>query len=1124
MLETTVNASSAIEADIRPQSSDLARFSPVPTEATLPLARPRSRAYSAKRSTLQMRVPDHVLDVLRATGVSPAAAFASAVACVLHHYTGEQRLCVGTGRPRGSAGNALPLVLVVDPEMSMGKLREAADAALAEMIDSGITLSRLVTQLGLDGITNRNPLFCVAVRDSTTQSPLGDSRCDVMLTWSGPESGLLEVEYSARLFDSGTVERFAHHTVRALASADGTPIALLDYIPAEERSRLTQLGAGPEAVPASGTVLEMFARRVAGTPAAPALYSAEADEHTWSYRQVDEISNRFAAALQARGAGRGDRIGLCLQIGPAQLMWMLGILKCAATVVPIDVTFPAFRLAKIIRNAQLSDVVAEEGFRSLLPEETRVFMFDGNLEQAPAASFVAATVMPEDPVYVLHTSGSTGRPKAVVLPHRALANLVQWQNGQSECAGRRTFHRTSLTFDVSFQEIFSTWCAGGSLVIADEAQRQDISQWPELFRRRSIARVFLPVVALHQFAEVATTQLPELKELIVAGEQLRLTSGVTRLFRTLDARLINQYGPTETHVVTSHILEGASAQWPMLPPIGRPIQNAHVWILDGRGEPVPVGVVGEICISGLPLAIGYHGEEALTRERFRPAAAAHMEGLRLYHTGDFGRFTPEGIIEFTGRRDEQVKLRGYRIELGELESTLGAMAGIRQAAATLWRDEQGEARLAAYIVHGREGGPSNAQVRTYIKERLPDYMVPSISHIIRLDALPMTPSGKVDRRNLPRPAVEEDTSELGPAADPSQALAQFVAATWARHLRAGQLHPQDGFLDLGGHSLLAIHIVSEINERLGTSVPLRELLRGPTLARFTAVVAERARGHTPGSSADPDAEDGAVHVTLPDGTRVVAPYPPEAHYLYTDIYEYRTYDQRELHYSDARVIVDAGANIGLFSLYALRRAPHSRLIAIEPAPLLWTALRENLSSYGERVLPLNLALSNRNGTAEFTYYPAIPGMSSLHPDAAQERQLLATILRNLADSGRPEIRSLFSQEPRYLEERLGSETFPCRVRRFSSLRAELGLEVIDILKIDVQKAELEVLQGIDEDDWGRIRQLVIEVHDVGGRLQEITTLLHARGYRTTLAEPAAIHQGSVVRFLYASLASPARAK
>ncbi len=1119
MLEMTVNEDPVIPVDVRSQHGLLALASPAPNEATLPLARPRSRAYSAKRNTLQLRVPQNIRETLRATGVQ-ATALAAAVACVLYHYTNERRLCVGTGVPCGRSESALPLLLVVEPGMSMGELREAAAAAMTEITGSGTTLSQLVAQLGLDGVTNRNPLFCVAVRDRAAQSPLGDSRCDVILTWSGSESGLLEADYSARLFDARTVERFAAHVMRALTSADATSVDLVDYLPPEERSSLIELGRGAKAVLPSSTVLEMFARQVAATPAAPALFGADSDEHVWSYRQVDEISNQFAASLRARGARRGDRIGLCLQIGPAQLMWMLGILKCGAAVVPIDVTFPAFRLAKIITNAQLGDVVGEEGFRSLLPKDTRVLMYDGRLEREPPAEpFVAAALRPEDPVYVLHTSGSTGRPKAVVLPHRALANLVQWQNGQSGCGRRRTFHRTSLTFDVSFQEIFSTWCAGGSLVIADEAQRQDISQWPELFRRRNVARVFLPVVALHQFAEVATAALPELKELIVAGEQLRLTPGVTRLFRTLDARLINQYGPTETHVVTSYILKGGSAEWPTLPPIGGPIHNAHVLVLDGCGDPVPIGVSGEICIGGLPLAVGYHGEEALTQERFRPASAPQMEGLRLYHTGDFGRFTAEGIIEFTGRRDDQVKLRGYRIELGELEATLGAMAGIRQAAAALWRDEQGEARLAGYIVHTREGEPSNAQVRNYLKERLPDYMVPSMSHIIPLEAMPMTPSGKIDRRSLPRPALEEDPAGLGPAPDPAQAIGQFVAATWARHLRAGQLHPQDGFLDLGGHSLLAIHIVSEINEHLGTSVPLRELLRGPTLARFTAAVEERARGGTSGDSAD-----SAVNVTMPDGTRVAAPYPPEAHYLYTDIYEYRTYDQHELHYSDARVIVDVGANIGLFSLYALRRAPHSRLVAIEPAPALWTALRDNLASYGERVLPINLALSDRNGTAEFTYYPAIPGMSSLHPDAGQERQLLATILRNLADSGRPDIHRLFSQEPRYLEERLVTETFPCRVRRFSSLRAELGLEVIDILKIDVQKAELEVLQGIDADDWRRIRHLVIEIHDIGGRVQEITQLLHGHGYRTSVAETAAIHRNSVVRFLYASLASAAAPK
>jgi len=1100
----------------------LAKFQPLPNEISLPLARARSRAYASKRSALCLEVPANAMAAIPARNTAEAASLAAAVACILFRYSSEGRLCVGTAAPLGALPNALPLLLDLTPEMPLASLLTLAAAALSEAtLQANLPFPELVSRLALGDITNRNPLFSVAVRDAETQAELCDTRCDVVLTWRRQEC-TIEADYSTRLLRADTVERFCKHVVQVLAAMNTSKARIQDvnYLSSEERRGLLEIGKGEEVRLPCQTVLDLLRRQVATAGSAAALYDCDTDERVWTYRELDEISDRYALALQDRGARPRDRIGLCLRIGPEQLMWMLAIVKCGGVVVPIDVTFPQYRIESIVHDSEPNNVVAERSLVHMLPPDTRTFMVDEFVQSSEVGRFEKPEVNGDDPVYLLYTSGSTGRPKGVLMPHRSLANLVSWQNSETTASGERTFHRTSLTFDVSFQEIFSTWCFGGALVIADEAQRGDISRWSELFRRRRISRVFLPVIALHQFAEFASQSLPDLKHFIVAGEALRITPGVMRLFRVCNAKLINHYGPTESHVVTSYTLPEGSAGWPLLPPIGRPIQNVHILILDAFGQPVPIGVDGEIWIAGVPLAIGYHAQNSLMDERFRNLELPELCGERAYRTGDFGRFTAEGVIEFAGRRDEQVKLRGYRIELGELETTLESIPGIRQAVATLWTDEHGESRLAAYVVCAPGGGPSDGYIRQVLKERLPDYMVPSLSHLIRADALPLTASGKVDRRRLPRIMSHDQLFEVNgvASATPIESTAEVVKGIWARHLRVSDIDPLASFLDLGGHSLRAIQIVSEINERLGVTVPLAELLRGPTIVRFTAVVerfvqSKQARGEGTPETPEPDA---VPTVKLPNGSTVFAPYPPEAHYLYADIYEYRTYDQHGLRYDEQACIIDAGANIGLFTRYALERAPGSKVIAIEPVPQLWTQLRRNVEEYGERVIAVNLALGARDYNGDFTYYPAIPGMSTLHPNIEEERDLLTTILHNLEETKHPEISQLFAEEHRYIEQRLITETFPCRVRRLSRVCSELGVKVIDLLKIDVQKAELEVLEGIETSDWPKVRQLVIEVHDIGDRLTKITDLLRAREYNIQIGEQAPIHRNTVVHFIYAT--------
>ncbi|HEU4655546.1 MAG TPA: amino acid adenylation domain-containing protein [Steroidobacteraceae bacterium] len=1083
----------------------------------LPLMRSRSRAYSSKRAELAITTDSRYRTTNR-----PAAKLLAATAYILHRYSGEPRISIGTAPAIGAPTNALAISVALDGDAHPARLVDCVAAAIGEANTAAVVpYSELIERLGLADVANQNPLFGVAVCDVEDQGQIADTRCDLVLTWNR-SIGELRANFSARLLDSKVVRRFCRHVLNALAMIEEAKISLrdFDYLDANERGDLLEMGKGPAgAICPHASVVELFVEQVAKTPDSIALQDCGPEKLRWTYRELYDVSQRFAAQLQhVHSVRRGDRVGLCLPIGANQLAWMLAILRCGAVVVPIDVTFPPYRIANIVRSAALKHVIAERGFLHLLPENTPTLMVDELSTKVPAERFEPPVIEEDDPVYLLFTSGSTGVPKGVLMPHRSLTNLVRWQIVETRTHGEATFHRTSLTFDVSFQEIFSTLCDGGMLVIADEALRGDISRWPETFRAMNIARVFLPVIALQQLAEVVSEPIPSLKFLIVAGESLRITPSVMRLFRVLDSRLINHYGPTETHVATSYILPIESASWTDLPPIGRPLHNMRVLILDKFGHPAPVGIQGEICIAGPQLAIGYHGQEALTAERFTQVSAQDLDPVRVYRTGDFGKFNADGIIDFCGRRDDQVKLRGYRIELGEIETTLNSIEGVRQGAAALWVDVRGESRLAAYVVCDSDS-PSNASIREVLKARLPDYMVPPVANIMRLTSLPLTQTGKLDRRALPRPAmIQDDHVSTTDARRDLASVPELVRSIWARHLRTKVLDEATGFLDLGGHSLLAIQLVSEINERLEIAVPLPELLRGPSLGKFTAVVerlvaAKAGLEHRAPAVSD---ADSAPAVRLPNGLTIFAPYPAEAEYLYQDIYQYRTYEQCGIDFAPCKTIVDVGANVGLFTLYALERAPGAKVLSIEPAPQLWTQLRRNVAAYGDRVISVNLAVGNSDYTGQFTYYPAAPAMSSLYPNHGHDRDLLAAILRNLTITSRPDMVDFVKCERGLLDDRLENpEAFPCRVRRLSRVCAELDFQEIDLLKIDVQRAELQVLEGIGEADWNHIHQVVVEVHDIAGELERCIEYLERRGYSVKIGAQAPIHRESVIHFVYA---------
>jgi len=586
----------------------------------------------------------------------------------------------------------------------------------------------------------------------------------------------------------------------------------------------------------------LFETQVSRTPDAVAV---ECDGLELTYAQLDRQANRLANVLQQHGVGAGALVGLCLERSAELPVALIAVLKAGGAYVPLDPEYPPSRLELMLRDARAALLVTDSELVGRFESgDTPILCLDRETDAVAQASDArpspAATL--DDLGYVIYTSGSTGTPKGVAMGQRALANLLLWHLANPRLAQpARALQFTPLSFDVSFQEIMSTWCSGGTLVMVSDEERLDPEKCLRFMDARRIERLFLPFVALQCLAEAAGrigTVPPSLRDVITAGEQLQVNPHIASFFEQLaDCPLHNHYGPTETHVVTSHVLTGPPSVWPPLPPIGRPIANTQIHILDDNGKPVSPGETGELHVGGTALAQGYLHRPELTGERFLPDPFSADETARLYRTGDLARQLPAGDIEFLGRRDAQLKIRGYRIEPGEVEVALGEHAGVRQAAVIAREDEPGEKRLVAYVVAAGTPAVSTSAIRRHLAERLPDYMVPSA--FVVLDGLPRTPSGKIDRRNLPPPGRERPDLDH-PYAAPRSDRERAFAEVWCEVLELDKVGIDDSFFELGGTSLLSLQAIARLRERHAINVPVVRLFEQPTIAQLAGSQDERA--------------------------------------------------------------------------------------------------------------------------------------------------------------------------------------------------------------------------------------------------------------------------------------------
>ena len=660
------------------------------------------------------------------------------------------------------------------------------------------------------------------------------------------------IEFNTDLFSPEAIADIAGHFMTLLDGILADPAARIAAVPvltaAERRRRLDDSAGRDTADSQALGCHQLFERQRQRTPDAIAVAHASAGtSERLTYAELDAWANQIARHLIAHGVRPGDHVGICVPRSVRQIAAVLAIVKAGAAYLPLDPDHPLDRLRFMLDDARARLVVSSVDTRVHLGDDLDVVVLERDaptIRDQPCDDLATAG-SPDTPLYVMYTSGSTGRPKGVVMPHRAIVNLVEWQARASRASGAPrdavTLQYAPLSFDVASQEIFSTLTSGGCLQVIDDHVRRDGARLLAVLAAQRVGRLFLPPVALEQLAAAAADTdlaLDALREVNVAGDQLQISDAIRRWFGRLPhTRLVNQYGPTESHVVSAHALDGPASAWPTHPPIGTPIDNVQLHVLDDQLEPAPTQVAGELYIGGVAVALGYLGAAEDTRARFLrdPFRAG---GALLYRTGDLCRYERDGALSFLGRVDHQIKLRGFRIEPGEVEAVLKQHPGVTEAVVVRRRSRQGDDQLVAYLVVAEPLGLDKAALRGHLAAKLPAYMIPA--QLVRLDRLPLTGSGKIDRRALPDPAETAVAQDHAPARiAPRTPVEQFLAGCWCDVLQLAQVSVGDNFFELGGHSLTATQLVSRIRDHFGLELPLYRVFERPTLEALALEIIQR---------------------------------------------------------------------------------------------------------------------------------------------------------------------------------------------------------------------------------------------------------------------------------------------
>ena len=831
----------------------------------LPTDRPRPTSQSFRGAKHRIEIPESLtkeLLVLNSEeGVTMFMTLLASFQTLLSRYSGQHDIVVGTpvaNRTRtelegliGFFTNTLALrARILQGDTFRTFLRRARKNALEAYSHQEIPFEKLVSELNIESDLSRNPLFQAMFTFQNGPVPLleltgltvtrlevdtGKALFDLTLNLKHTNDFLSGfIEYNTDLFDTSTIRRMAGNFQTLLQSIAVDSDQLISELPmlteAERHQLLVEWNDTATEYPRDKCVHQLFEEQVERKPEAIAVVF---EERELTYRELNERANQLAHYLRGQGAGPGAHVGLCLDRSPDLAVGILGILKSGAAYVPLDPEFPRLRLAFILKDAGVECVITQNSYCDLIPSQGLNLIFvDGKIAELEEKECEdsGSEVDPGSLAYILFTSGSTGQPKGVAMPHRALSNLIEWHRRHPRLGKpSRTLQFASATFDVSFQEMLSTWASGGTLVLVDKETRRDPSALLRYISDQQVERIFVPYVALQQLAIGFAGHeggLP-LRDIVSAGEALHLTPEIQLLLGSADdCCLHNHYGPTESHVVTTMMLDHDVGNWSAECPIGKPLANTQVYLLDPNGRPAPIGVPGELYIGGAGLACGYLNRPELTADRFVANPFDNDDSdSRLYRSGDLCRWRADGNLEFLGRMDDQVKLRGFRIELGEVELIISSYSGVLQCVVILREDQPGERRLVAYFVSAPGVEIEMRRLREHVQGKLPEYMIPVA--FVRLDSLPLTSSGKLDRRALPKPG--ELSKSDGECSTPKDLIELRLMQIWMKLFDRQSIGRQDNFFELGGHSLLAVQLAAKVEKLLGRRLPIASLFQAPTI-------------------------------------------------------------------------------------------------------------------------------------------------------------------------------------------------------------------------------------------------------------------------------------------------------
>ncbi|MEX0805585.1 MAG: amino acid adenylation domain-containing protein [Candidatus Binatia bacterium] len=830
--------------------------------------RPAVQTYRGARQSIELsrELTQGLKALSQKEGVTLFMTLLAAFQTLLHRYTGQEDVAVGSpiaSRTRPELEDLIGFfvnTLVFRTELPGNPTFEEVLArvrkiALAAYEHQDLPFEKLVEELKPERSLSHSPLFQVmfvlqnapstalnleGLRVSPVRVGGETAKFDLTLFMHEGAEGLrASLQYSSDLFNQETITRMLGHfevLLQSIVANSNRPIWALPILTAAEKQQLlVEWNDTQKDYPRDKCLHELFEEQVEKTPDAVAVIF---EDQQLTYRDLNARANQLAHHLRKLGVGPDVLVGLCVERSLAMLVALLGILKAGGAYVPLDPEYPKERLAYVLEDANLSTLVTQQRLFDHLPDhKARVFNLDTDCdliarerEENPAGGGTAQNI-----AYVIYTSGSTGKPKGVMIAHHALCNRLLWgQEAYPLAAADRVLQLASFSFDFSVWEFFGPLLVGARLIMNPPGQHLDSAKTIEIIADQKITTVHFVPSALEVFLEDDGLQAcNSLRRVFCGGENLPVKLQ-ERFYSRLEADLYNQYGPTEA-CIDATFWKCEQGDFQQSVPIGRPIANTQIYLLDSHLHLVPVGVPGEIYIGGDGLARGYLNRPELTAEKFIANPFSNEPGGRLYRTGDLARYLPDGNIEFLGRVDHQVKIRGFRIELGEIESVLGQQAAVREAAVLAREDNPGDKRLVAYVVPRQEAAPTISELRSFLKQKLPEYMIPSL--FVFLDSLPLSPNGKVDRKALPAPDQNRPESDESYVA-PRTPAEQILAAIWAKLLGVNQVGIRDNFFDLGGHSLLAVRLFAEIEKAFKKRPPLASLFQEATIEHLASLISE----------------------------------------------------------------------------------------------------------------------------------------------------------------------------------------------------------------------------------------------------------------------------------------------